>query len=503
MKFRQVGRLIGLAAVGLLVVSGCEEETTTGVPVAESMVASGGDNQSGTVGSVLPTSLEVTVTGSNGQPFSGATVQFSVQSRTGSVNPSSATTGSDGKASTSLTLGTIAERVSVEARAGELTAEFSATALAGPVTSVEAVGGGGQNGGTGGLLAEVLAVRLTDATGNPVPGVEPAWSTPNGGTFAATASDAEGVARAAWTLGPSGGSQSALASASGGSAGFTAAAFAPCASAGAPAATAITIGASPSSVIGDANTSCVLPTGQFAEFYSVTPAAAAAASFAVSTTAFSPVLRALDGSGRSYAIAPNTGPAGSSNTNLATVVLGAGVTYLFQVTPTTAGSEGAYTLQTAAVAVDNNRGCADGGVFLAPGVTTTQTITATDCDFFAGFFSDWWSVYLEAGQSISLTQTGVTFDPWIVGFSPAGATFFNDGCPGAGVGLVAGYTAAETGIHLFDIGTCNGAATGSYTLAYTISSPSAPQGVAQARARQFGALTLEELRDQVRRDRRK
>jgi hypothetical protein len=66
-----------------------------------------------------------------------------------------------------------------------------------------AVEGGGE-GPVGGALADSLAVRVTDRYGNPVPGVEIAWAAGNGGSVqpARSKTDAQGVARTQWVLGP-------------------------------------------------------------------------------------------------------------------------------------------------------------------------------------------------------------------------------------------------------------------------------------------------------------
>ncbi len=66
-----------------------------------------GDNQSGAVGTALSNPLVVVVEDGNGNPQSGVTVNFAVTNGGGTVSPVSAVTGSNGQASTVLTLGTI------------------------------------------------------------------------------------------------------------------------------------------------------------------------------------------------------------------------------------------------------------------------------------------------------------------------------------------------------------------------------------------------------------
>ncbi len=66
-----------------------------------------GDNQSGTVGTVLSNPLVVQVEDGNNNPQSGVTVTFTVTQGGGTVSNASVVTGSNGQASTTLTLGNI------------------------------------------------------------------------------------------------------------------------------------------------------------------------------------------------------------------------------------------------------------------------------------------------------------------------------------------------------------------------------------------------------------
>jgi hypothetical protein len=75
--------------------------------VGSTITTVSGDNQSGTVGAALANPLVVQVKDISGNPQSGVTINFAVTSGGGSVSPSSAVTGSNGQASTILTLGSI------------------------------------------------------------------------------------------------------------------------------------------------------------------------------------------------------------------------------------------------------------------------------------------------------------------------------------------------------------------------------------------------------------
>ncbi|MES1024409.1 N,N-dimethylformamidase beta subunit family domain-containing protein [Gloeocapsa sp. BRSZ] len=64
-----------------------------------------GDNQTGTAGTTLPAPLVAQVKDAAGNPQSGVTINFTVDSGGGSVSPTSAVTDTNGQASTVLTLG--------------------------------------------------------------------------------------------------------------------------------------------------------------------------------------------------------------------------------------------------------------------------------------------------------------------------------------------------------------------------------------------------------------
>jgi len=89
-----------------------------------------GNNQTGTAGTPLSQPLVVKVTGSDGNPYAGATVAFT-SSGNAAFNPPSAMTGADGSASTTVTLGSTVGAVNVIATViGVAPVAFSLTATA-------------------------------------------------------------------------------------------------------------------------------------------------------------------------------------------------------------------------------------------------------------------------------------------------------------------------------------------------------------------------------------
>lgn len=85
-------------------------------------------------------------------------------------------------------------------------------------TTINLVSGGDQIGLVGTALSEQLVVKVTDQSGAPMQGVAVAFAVTEGGGSVSppsAASDASGLARSTWTLGPSEGAQSAQVSSTG------------------------------------------------------------------------------------------------------------------------------------------------------------------------------------------------------------------------------------------------------------------------------------------------
>ena len=94
-----------------------------------------GDGQSGPAGTTLPAPLVVQVNDAGGNPVQGRTVTFTVADGDGSTGAGTAVTGTDGRASTTFTTGSVAgaaQRVSVTVGGTALSADFTATAEADP-----------------------------------------------------------------------------------------------------------------------------------------------------------------------------------------------------------------------------------------------------------------------------------------------------------------------------------------------------------------------------------
>jgi hypothetical protein len=167
------------------------------------LTATGGNNQIGTTGSVLPTSLTAQATNLNGgAPEAGVSVTFNDNGAGGSFGTPTAITDSNGNATTTYTLPATAKTVTISATSsGYQSATFTETATA-PVLALTATAGNNQSGGTGSTLPTALTVEATSGA-NPVPGVSVTFSDGGvGGVFGTpvATTDSNGLASTTYTL---------------------------------------------------------------------------------------------------------------------------------------------------------------------------------------------------------------------------------------------------------------------------------------------------------------
>jgi hypothetical protein len=137
-----------------------------------------GNNQVGTVMSVLPTSLQVMVVDASGLAVTGATLKVSVTSGSGNPGSSVIVSGNDGVVATPYFLGSLAttENIRFEANGTSLPGapaqlDFSVTALPGaasPATSIISATPN-TNVPANGTTGSVVTVMIRDLFNNPIP----------------------------------------------------------------------------------------------------------------------------------------------------------------------------------------------------------------------------------------------------------------------------------------------------------------------------------------------
>jgi uncharacterized protein (TIGR03437 family) len=120
-----------------------------------------GNNQSATVSTAFPQSLTVQVKDVNNNPVTGVTVNFVVTSGPASINPTSATTDSQGRASTTATASSTPGTIVITASYSSVSASFSLTAVPqGPQVTASSI----QNAAS--FQTGLVPCGLGTATGN-------------------------------------------------------------------------------------------------------------------------------------------------------------------------------------------------------------------------------------------------------------------------------------------------------------------------------------------------
>ena len=205
------GTQTATGSVGGLTGSPVQFTATATTGAATTAAVDSGDGQSATVGTAVAVAPSVLVTDQFGNPVSGVTVTFAVESGGGSATGTAQSTDASGIAQVgSWTMGTTAGANTLSATATGLTpVTFNATATAGPATQLLLEAGDGQTATAGSPVAVEPAVRVLDAFGNAVQGETVTFAVTGGGgslTGATPSSGAGGVATVgSWTLGTTAG----------------------------------------------------------------------------------------------------------------------------------------------------------------------------------------------------------------------------------------------------------------------------------------------------------
>jgi adhesin/invasin len=195
---------------------------TSGAPGSISIDA--GDGQTAVAGTAVATAPSVKVRDANGNPVSGASVNFFVGTGGGSITGAAATTNASGIATLgSWTLGNTAGPNTLTAGAVGVTGSvtFSATGVAGAAANIAIANAAsnGQSAQAGNAVAIPPSVKITDSRGNGVAGIAVVFAVAAGGGSVAGANattDASGIATVgSWTLGPAAGANTLTATSAG------------------------------------------------------------------------------------------------------------------------------------------------------------------------------------------------------------------------------------------------------------------------------------------------
>ena len=203
-------------------VAGSQEKETfnaEGIRIPETLDIIAGNDQEGLPGAALENPFVVEVRDQADTPVPGVQVTFSVTSGDGTLSATSATTDSNGRAESILTLGpnpgTNTVTVSVAGIPEGQT--FNAVDIRVPKT-LEIISGNDQEGLPGTALDKPFVVEVRDGTDKPLPGVEVTFSvTGGGGTLSVTSAttDKNGRAESILILGSNAGTNSVTVSVTG------------------------------------------------------------------------------------------------------------------------------------------------------------------------------------------------------------------------------------------------------------------------------------------------
>ena len=214
----RLGSTTGAYTVTASVTGLADVTFTANTAAATTLEVVSGDEQMARVSQQLSSPLIVVVKDQKGNPFSGATVNFTVD-KGGTLSPTSTTTGSNGQAQTRLTFGSTTGTYTVTASVAGITdpVEFTAEPLT--ATTIGRYSGSGQSGQVSQPLANSLVVIVKDQNGDPFQGAQVSFSVKSGGGSVSpltATTNSSGLAQTQLTLGSTAGNNTVQASITGG-----------------------------------------------------------------------------------------------------------------------------------------------------------------------------------------------------------------------------------------------------------------------------------------------
>ena len=172
---------------------------------AAAIAAVGNASVSGTIGGLVTPVPSVRVTDAAGNPVAGVSVVFAASTGSTVVNGTKSTDASGIAAPDGWQLGVSAQNYTLTATAGTLSTLFTAAARPSAATSMGIVSGNSQTATVGRTLPIDPSVRVTDASNNPIAGLDILFEVTSGGGTAVSrrqTTNAQGTATVgAWTLG--------------------------------------------------------------------------------------------------------------------------------------------------------------------------------------------------------------------------------------------------------------------------------------------------------------
>ncbi|MBI1967609.1 MAG: Ig-like domain-containing protein [Gemmatimonadetes bacterium] len=428
-----------------------------------------GDAQTGGFGATLPQPLVVVVIGSDGNPFAGATVAWTVTSGVASLNPTTSQSDLNGRAQTTVTLGTTTGTVTITATVAGITPlRFTATIVAPGTLAIES--GDAQTGPTGGALALPLRITLLGTNNDPYAGATVTWAVTAGAASvnpATSVTDTAGHAATAVQLGSSPGSVTITATVGGVSPVTFTATIVPVCQYVASYTFATTV---TGSLTGN---DCLVAIGGgsfYYDYYALTvPGAQQSFTIGLSSTAFDAWLELYKATGTFLALNDDSVPGVFQNSRL-NAIMAVG-NYVIGVSTYNPRETGGYTLSSATRPATVS-GCQQ--VWITRGITLSETIMATDCrdSSAAGvFYSDRLLIVLDSGDTFEARLQSAAANSSLFLYDLLADTIvaFNDDSATGNPTAFLTYTPDSASFFLLDVGTSVAEQSGPYTL--TIAGP--------------------------------
>jgi hypothetical protein len=396
-------------------------------------------------------------------PMAGVNVTFAVTSGNGSIVPSTVATGADGIARlTSWTLGPELGGNTVSATSSGLGfITFSANAIGPPLvpSSVVAISATSQGALIGQQVSEPPAVLVRNQNNDPMPGVSVNFAVTAGGGVVSPSTvvtAADGVAQlTSWVVGPNPGQNTVTATVTGlPSVTFNATGT------GCPAPATIVLGTTVNGTLGSSG--CTIGDGEFAELYQFTIAEPRTLRITQTSAAFDTYVLLLRSNGEPVAENDDTEAGGTTNSELF-VFLTPG-TYILVASSFDVGETGPFSIRVEDTA-SNVTNCTT--FFIVQGVTTSQSLSATDC--LAGSFrTDFYLIYLKANEQVRIAMNSSQVDAYLALYrdpfiSPALVAENDDKQAGTTDAEIV-FTPTLAGYYLLEVSSAIGGQTGAYTL---------------------------------------
>lgn len=326
-------------------------------------------------------------------------------------------------------------------------------------TSIEANSSLSITGPAGQAALERPSVIVRDENGDPMSGVSVVFAVTSGDgavSGGTVTTGAGGVATVGtWTLGQTASVNTVAATVAGLPAiTFTANAGDPCA-----VTPSYTVGSSSDGRLGLAD--CQVSDGSFVDFWLTTIPGTNTYVFNQTSTQVDSYLLLFTTD--YHLIAQNNNAVSNSPNATIKVILPAG-NFLIGANSLNARETGSYSLTSGPTTVPVTN-CED--IFAVPGITTDQSLQTTDCNQ-SGFYSDDYIIFLNTGQTITVTMTSTAIDPYLELYqtSQTGAVLVasNDDADATTKNASLTYTAGNLGYYFIKARTTTSGPTGAYTL---------------------------------------